>query len=113
MFASDEIDRTAEQASLLMPFGFTERQARFLTVVLLHSGIFMRRHYAAFAGITHGQKATSSSACWHDGSPRRIELGGPDARASSTSSTSRCTPRSANRTTATGSPSPWAVPSNG
>jgi hypothetical protein len=56
MFAPDETDRTAERAKLLMPFGFTERQARFLAVVLLHSGIYMGRHYAAFAGITHGQK---------------------------------------------------------
>lgn len=56
MFAPDQIASTAEQAKMLMPFGFTERQARFLAVVLLHSGIFMGRHYAAFAGITHGQK---------------------------------------------------------
>ncbi len=34
---------------------FTERQARFLVTVLLHSGVCMRRHYCAFAGIRHGQ----------------------------------------------------------
>ena len=34
---------------------FTERQARFLVTVMLHSGICMRRHYCAFAGIRHGQ----------------------------------------------------------
>jgi hypothetical protein len=56
MFAPTETDRTAEQAKMLMPFGFTERQARFLVLVLLHSGVFMGRQYAAFAGITHGQK---------------------------------------------------------
>ena len=32
------------------------RQARFLVTVMLHSGVFLRRQYAAFAGITHGQK---------------------------------------------------------
>ena len=37
-------------------FGFTERQARFLATVMLHSGVFVDRQYAAFAGITHGQK---------------------------------------------------------
>jgi hypothetical protein len=51
-----EVDRTAERAQKLVPFGFTERQARFLVTVMLHSGAFMGRHYAAFAGITHGQK---------------------------------------------------------
>ena len=34
---------------------FTERQARFLVTVMLHSGVCMRRHYCAFAGIRHGQ----------------------------------------------------------
>ena len=43
-------------AALKMGFRFTERQARFLLTVLQHSGVFMGRHYAAFAGITHGQK---------------------------------------------------------
>lgn len=36
--------------------GFTERQARFLATVALHSGVFVGRQYAAFVGITHGQK---------------------------------------------------------
>ena len=38
--------------------GFTDRQARFLVTVLLHSGVCMDRHYCAFAGIAHGQKTT-------------------------------------------------------
>ena len=37
-------------------FGFTERQARFLVTVMLHSGVFVERQYCAFAGIVHGQK---------------------------------------------------------
>lgn len=56
MFMSTESGRTAERAELLASFRFTERQARFLATVMLHSGVFMGRQYAAFAGITHGQK---------------------------------------------------------
>ena len=47
---------TTERAKVLVPFGVTERQARFLATVMLHSGVFVGRQYAAFAGITHGQK---------------------------------------------------------
>jgi hypothetical protein len=36
--------------------GFTQRQARFLVVVMLHSGVCMLRQYTAYAGIVHGQK---------------------------------------------------------
>ena len=37
-------------------FGFTDRQARFVVTVMLHSGVFVGRQYATFAGISHGQK---------------------------------------------------------
>ena len=47
---------TIELASAIASFGVTERQARFLVTVMLHSGVFVGRQYAAFAGITHGQK---------------------------------------------------------
>jgi hypothetical protein len=47
---------TTERAKALVPFGLTERQARFLVTVMLHSGVFVGRQYAAFAGVTHGQK---------------------------------------------------------
>jgi hypothetical protein len=47
---------TTERTKVLVPFGFTERQASFLATVMLHSGVFVGRQYAAFAGITHGQK---------------------------------------------------------
>jgi hypothetical protein len=36
--------------------GFTERQARFLTTVMLHAGVCVPRQYARFCGIVHGQK---------------------------------------------------------
>ena len=36
--------------------GFTERQARFLTTVMLHTGVCVPRQYARFCGIVHGEK---------------------------------------------------------
>ena len=48
----------AQRLDAIAAFGFTERQARFLLNVLLHSGVFVERQYCAFAGIVHGQKST-------------------------------------------------------
>jgi hypothetical protein len=48
----------AERMEAIAAFGFTERQARFLLNVLLHSGVFVERQYCSFAGIVHGQKST-------------------------------------------------------
>jgi hypothetical protein len=48
----------AQRTEAISSFGFTERQARFLVQVLLHSGVFLERQYCAFAGIVHGQKST-------------------------------------------------------
>jgi hypothetical protein len=48
----------AERVEAVAAFGFTERQARFLLNVLLHSGVFVERQYCSFAGIVHGQKST-------------------------------------------------------
>jgi hypothetical protein len=36
--------------------GFTERQARFLTIVMLHAGVCVPRQYARFCGVVHGAK---------------------------------------------------------
>jgi hypothetical protein len=47
-----------ERTEAVASFGFTERQARFLVNVLLHSGVFVERQYCRFAGIVHGQKST-------------------------------------------------------
>ena len=35
--------------------GFTQRQARFLTLVALHSGYCLRRQYATFAAVSYGK----------------------------------------------------------
>jgi len=48
----------AARINAIASFGFTERQARFLLNVLLHSGVFVERQYCSFAGIVHGQKST-------------------------------------------------------
>lgn len=41
----------------VMAKNFTERQARFLVMVMLHSGVCMMRQYCTFAGMVHGQTA--------------------------------------------------------
>jgi hypothetical protein len=48
----------AQREEALAGFGLTERQARFLAHVLVHSGVFVERQYCSFAGIVHGQKST-------------------------------------------------------
>lgn len=51
------IDRlNNDRANSIAAFGFSDRQARFLVTVMLHSGVFVGRQYCAFADITHGQK---------------------------------------------------------
>lgn len=49
----------ADRHQAIAAFGFTDRQARFLLEVLLHSGVFLERQYCQFAGIVHGQKTTN------------------------------------------------------
>jgi hypothetical protein len=45
-----------ERSEAVAKVGFTERQARFLVTVMLHSGVCVPRQYATFVGIVHGQK---------------------------------------------------------
>lgn len=45
-----------ERVQVVARKGFTERQARFLTTVMLHAGVCVPRQYARFCGIVHGQK---------------------------------------------------------
>jgi hypothetical protein len=44
-------DLVPERAASLQSLGFSERQARFLVTVMLHSGVFLERQYCRFAGI--------------------------------------------------------------
>jgi hypothetical protein len=48
----------AARVTAIAAFGFSDRQARFLLTVLLHSGVFLERQYCRFGGIVHGQKST-------------------------------------------------------
>lgn len=59
---------TTERAMAVARFGFTERQARFLVEVMIHSGVFVPRQYCSFAGIVHGQKT-------HDFLKKLVERG--------------------------------------
>jgi hypothetical protein len=45
---------TAERVQAVADYGFTERQARFLVLVMRHSGLCVKRQYAAFAGVANG-----------------------------------------------------------
>jgi hypothetical protein len=45
---------TAERVQAVVDYGFTERQARFLVLVMRHGGVCVKRQYAAFAGIANG-----------------------------------------------------------
>src|SRR5439155_26457937 len=47
---------TPDRVDAIRQFGFTERQARFLTHVLVFSGVFLERQYRTFTGLAHGQK---------------------------------------------------------
>src|SRR5205814_10001343 len=50
------------RVGLLLRFGFTESQAKFLVHVLVVSGVFLERQYRAFTGLAHGQKTRDSLA---------------------------------------------------
>lgn len=43
-----------ERVHAVADYGFTERQARFLVLVMRHAGLCVKRQYAAFAGIANG-----------------------------------------------------------
>ena len=45
---------TTERVQAVIDYGFTDRQARFLVLVMQHSGLCVKRQYAAFAGIANG-----------------------------------------------------------
>ena len=45
-----------DRVQAMIDHGFTERQAGFLTTVMLHAGVCLGRQYCAYAGIVRGQK---------------------------------------------------------
>jgi hypothetical protein len=46
-----------QRVQAMQSFGFTHRQAAFLTTVMLHSGVCMPRQYMSFCGIKWGHNA--------------------------------------------------------
>jgi hypothetical protein len=44
------------QVAAVVAKGFTERQARFLVLVMRHAGVCVMRQYATFADIVFGDK---------------------------------------------------------
>jgi hypothetical protein len=52
MTAEDRVKTVAD-------FGFTDRQARFLVMVMRHAGICVPRQYAAFAGTAYGRRVNA------------------------------------------------------
>ena len=45
----------ADRAASVATYGFTPRQAAFLTTVMLHAGVCVSRQYTAFAHVVFGQ----------------------------------------------------------
>ena len=54
-------EATAERAKVLVRFGLTERQARFLATVMLHSGVFVGRQAPRSLRSPTGRRSTTSS----------------------------------------------------
>jgi hypothetical protein len=48
-----------DRVKTVADFGFTERQARFLVMVMRHAGICVPRQYAAFAGTAYGRRVNA------------------------------------------------------
>ena len=51
---------TTERVQAVADYGFTERQAQFLVLVMRHAGLCVKRQYAAFAGIANGGEKCNS-----------------------------------------------------
>jgi hypothetical protein len=45
---------TQERVQAIADYGFTEREARFMVLVMRHAGLCVKRQHAAFAGIANG-----------------------------------------------------------
>jgi hypothetical protein len=68
-----------ERIAAVAGYGFTTRQAAFLTTVMLHAGVCVQRQYAQFAGLANGHairdffdrltrdRFATAHACWRQG----------------------------------------------
>jgi hypothetical protein len=50
---------TNARSEAVVDFGFTERQARFLVLVMRHAGVCVPRQYARFVGVAYGAKCNA------------------------------------------------------
>src|SRR5262245_8552030 len=50
---------THDRIQAVTEFGFTERQARFLVLVMRHGGVCVPRQYAHFAAVAYGAKCNA------------------------------------------------------
>jgi hypothetical protein len=50
---------THDRIQAVTEFGFTERQARFLVLVMRHAGVCVPRQYARFACVAYGAKCNA------------------------------------------------------
>jgi hypothetical protein len=86
-----------ERVQAVVGLEFTDRQARFLVLVLRMSGVCVPRQYATFAGIAHGGKKCNA---FFDKLVRRGTQSRTRActivRGSTTSITGHCIPPSVN-----------------
>ena len=48
-----------DRVSAIADFGFTERQARFLVLVMQHAGVCVPRQYARVSGVAYGAKCNA------------------------------------------------------
>ncbi len=94
--------RLDERAQVVAKKGFTERQARFLTTVMLHAGVCVPRQYARFCGIVHGAKTRKLFAKLVRLQYASMTTAVTTARASTTSTSERSTRPSARQTASSG-----------
>jgi len=76
-------------------FGFTERQARFLMLVMRHAGVCVPRQYARFAGVAYGAKCNAFFDRLVDAASRVPLTAFTTARGCTTSIPKRCITSSA------------------
>ena len=98
----------ADRTAAVVPFGFTERQARFLVTVMLHSGVCLGRQVPVHLPVSNTGRRwpICSKPSSREDSPRRrrARTVGP---ASFTFITNLSTPRSESPRIGTGDRRPW------
>jgi hypothetical protein len=69
----------ADRVAAVKASGFTDRQARFLVLVLEHSGVCLPQQYRTFAGIAHGRQTHRFFEKLIGGGFATTDLAAPDA----------------------------------